>query len=406
MSENYAISLKRSTALLAALSFMAMLTVVNFASFFSNKISAATLTERSLTLSSTLPGTEAVGAQGDPTNGADAIHTIKFKKSNTSVQSIWLQYCDDPLNTVCTAPDGDLDISNATITSSALGAITPGTTTANTVEFSFAANTATTEIDIVLTGVHNPHTLGTFFVRISTHSDNDPDGATDLVDDGNVASAITQGIEITARVKETLGFSTGLVDNNGVDAVGTACDPITTGNAITIGDPIENALALNDMYYNYTAFRTYTNAMHGMDITYEGDTLTSGTNDIDAATAAVAFAAGTEQFGLAVDGGAGTINNHPINSISAGSGDFTNVDTSTEFDGDAAGELGIEADYANGDQSTNIFKFVTGGPQVLASSTGYVDCVTVPVRYAANIGPLTAPGVYTTTIVYTAVPKY
>lgn len=399
---NYAISLKRTSLLLAALAFTALLLVVNFASFFSTA-DAAQLTARSLNLSSTLVGTETTGLQGSETNGSDAIYTITFTKTANAVQSIQLEFCDDPLDT-CVAPT-DIDVSTATIGGTLTSAGAAGTNNANHRGWSFASNTATSTT-ITLTGVENPSVTGTFFVRITTHSGAVPSGG-NQVDYGNVASSITTGIEITARVKETLGFSTtGEMDTTHIPAPGSACDPLTGDGAITIGDPTENALALDTMYHNYSAFRTYTNALTGMAVKYEAETLTSGSNNINAAGGTdVAFAVGTEQFGLGVDDAAGTEVAHPINSLSGGTGNFLNANVAADFSGDA-GELTIDPDYDEGNQTANKFAFVASSQQDIATSSGYVNCVTVPVRYAANISPLTAPGVYTTTVVYTAVPQY
>ncbi len=408
MSETHTISLKRTSTLLAALLFMAMLTVANFSAWFSAKAGAAQLTSRSLTLSSTLAGDVGTTTPaGSETNGAAAVHTFTFDKSDTAVLGIQLQYCTDPLSDPCVQPTG-IDASAAVITSTALGAISAsGTNNAFNRGFSFASNTAEEDIDIVLTGVVNPTVVGTFFVRIATYSAaGTPFLVGNLVDEGNVASAITEGIYITARVKETLGFSTtGAVavgGGNGIVAPDATCEPLTGLGVITLGDPTENVLDLTNVYDNYSAFRVYTNALSGISITYEGETLeSSGGNDINPRGAtAGAIAPGNEWFGLAVDGTVGGQDNVAINSMTA-LGDFTNANIAADWGADP-GELEIGAQYAGG----GTYAFVAGTPTPIASSTGYVNCTTVPVKYAAAIEPLTAPGVYTTTVVYTAVPTY
>lgn len=95
MSDNYAISLKRSMAVVGLIAFTAVLVLSNFASIFSERAGAAQLESRSLTLSSTLPGTETEGDPGDPTNGSAATHTFDFTKSvdSNAADRISFQYC-------------------------------------------------------------------------------------------------------------------------------------------------------------------------------------------------------------------------------------------------------------------------------------------------------------------------
>lgn len=388
MSNTHAISLKRSTALLAALTFMAMLTVVNFASFFGTA-SAAQLASRSLTLSSTMPGGHAGDSvPGSETNGAEASHTFRFTAANTAA-SFTVTYCT---NAVGTCVPASVDLTNATTTD---GSFADSATNAGTwtVAVVVGAN------EFTLDDVVNPTAVGTFFVRIATAGG----------DDGTVASAITEGIDITARVAETLGFST-TGSFAGVGAPGSNCAPVSGSGAISIGDPTEQALSISTTFENYSVFRIYTNAASGVNVTYEGATLTKGPDNIDAiggAAAAVNVAGGTEQFGLAVNGAAQSAT-LAINSLS-GTVDASNVNVTGDF-GTNPGELNIAAAYAGGagDITTGTpgFAFVADTPTIIASSTNYVECVTVPVRYIANITPMTAAGTYTTTIVYSAVPTY
>ncbi len=415
---NYAISLKRSTALLAALSFTALLLVVNFASFFSTA-QAAQVTNRSLTLSSTLAGDVADGDPGSETNGAEADHTFAFTTATTTpVQSILLRYCQEAIGP-CTAV-ADMDATNVT-----LGGVAVlnndweiGAASANTVRLvnTDAAQNIAGNVSFTIVGVKNPETLGTFFVRISTHSDDDPDTADwdDLVDDGTVASSITEGIYITTRVAETLGFST-TGDFGEVDDPGASCSPLEGSGAITLGDPDEQTLSLLQAYDNYSAFRLYTNAASGVVVQYEGDTLRKGNDplndpDINPIGTGVESSPGTEQFGLAIDtvsGGEGVA--APVMVASSDSPlQFQYVDTATNLG--ANGALTPAAGYANGSGALTAggaqFSFAANTPTTIASTAGYTECKTVAVRYVANISPTTTSGTYSTTIVYSAVPTY
>lgn len=419
MSDNYAISLKRSTALVAAITFLLLLVLGNFTSIFSAKVGAAQFEERSLTLNSSLPGTEAVGSAGDPTNGASTTHTFKFKvPSTTALQAIRFEYCTTAIGT-CTAPT-NLDVDTPTIVTQTInGGAWPsnnwatGTSTANRINLT---NTTTTpassghEAVFAFSGLRNPDDLGPFFVRITTYSDS----FTTVVDEGTVASAITEGIEITSRVAETLGFST-TGSFAGVGDPGSNCAALTGSGAITLGDPVEQTLSITAAYDNYSAFRLYTNAANGVNVQYEGDTLrrtaSSEIQEIDGVvnSGTVNSDVGKEQFGLGVDTAIG--GTADVDSTSRENMNMTYVDDSTDFADANNGVLTIAAGYdaANGtitDGGTAEFLFAKDTPTTIASSNSFTNCKTAAVRYIANISPLTPAGTYRTTIVYSAVPTY
>lgn len=413
---DYAISLKRTSTLLAALTFTALLLVVNFAAFFSTA-GAAQLTSRSLTLSSTLSGTETGDSvAGSPTNGSDAEHRFRFT-SASGFSSVTFQYCTTALGT-CNAPSG---LSLAGVSVEAGGGSASAASNTLTWVITEAAGGAK---DVTFGGITNPTyeaspanpDTNTFFVRIVTHNNATPDPGNTDVDEGTVASAITQGIEITARVAETLGFSTTGTFASVTDPT-TACNALTGSGAITLGNPAqENTLELGTAYDNYSAFRIYTNSANGVAVQYHGDTLThsNGVSDIDEiGGTAVVSAPGSEQFGLAIDTTAGGVNNVPANSVVGGTLDMTHVTNAAGLAAD--GPLTPATEYANGDGLINttpdaLFAFEPNTPTTIASTDalqgGYTECKTVAVRYLANISPTTTSGTYTTTIVYSAVPTY
>src|SRR5690606_29268043 len=173
----------------------------------------------SLTLSSTMPGTED-GDQvaGSATNGAEATWTFTFTTASAGAEVFNFLVCDDPISSTCTMPAGldvdslTLDAGNSTVAGSVLA-----TAGGDPNDFVFTAGSAvgaSSTVTLVFENIQNPNVIPAFFVRITT----------DAGDDGVVASAITTGIEITARVKETLGFSTGAVPSAGVGAAGGSCD--------------------------------------------------------------------------------------------------------------------------------------------------------------------------------------
>lgn len=125
-------------------------------------------------------------------------------------------------------------------------------------------------------------------------------------------------------------------------------------------------------------------------------------------------APGTEQFGLAINTAVGGNGAVAVNSRS-GTLDMANVDDAVALADN--GELIVDDEYDAGDGTINgtftaEFAFLTDeDPELrvsdeIASTDGYTECKTVPVRYLANISPTTTSGTYTTTIVYSAVPTY
>jgi hypothetical protein len=399
---NYAISLKRSTALAAALAFMAVLSVANFSSLLGGTAGAAQLQSRNLSLNSTLRGSQTTGASLSETNGSSTRHTFTFTApTGGPVRSMQFDYCTTAIGT-CTAPTGLVvnagsSISTQTLEGSTvtnLYTINVGGSTASRLRITNATGntvvaTTTDTFVIAFDTITNPTNVGTFFVRINTYSDA---AWVTSVDDGVVASSITEGIVITSRVVEALGFSV-TADDAGVPAEGASCAPLTGSGAITLGNTPEGALSITQAYDEFSAFRLYTNSTNGTIVQYEGSTLTKGTDDINAIGAtAVSSTVATEQFGLAVD---------------ANGGIFT--DDTGGFGG--AGQLTLNAQYDGGDGTitsggTATFAFVADTKTTIATASQFVTCDTATVRYIGNISPVTPAGIYTTTIVYFAVPTF
>ncbi|MFZ1323790.1 MAG: hypothetical protein WAQ57_01355 [Candidatus Saccharimonadales bacterium] len=400
---DYAISLKRTSLLLAALAFTAALLFSNLGIFGLQKVDAANITVRSVTMSSPLVGSSTAGVANSETNGADVTHSFTFDPATSGlVRAIEFEYCTAAAG-ACTGPTGlDVDTTPAILAQtnegvpfSNLYSLSVGLSSNNVATFTNATGNSLTAgsggtIVFNFDDVTNPTSAGTFFVRITTFSDAT---ATVAVDDGIVAGSITTGIAITTKVSETLGFST-TADDAGDPAETAACVPLTGSGALAIGDA-NNTLSIATTYDEFSAFRLYTNAGNGAVVSYRGSTLTKAplADDITAiGAAAVSSAPGTEQFGLAVDPNGGI---------------FT--DDTGGFGG--ANQLALVAAYNDGDGTitsggTASFAFVANALTTIASSTAPISCDTGAIRYIANISPLTAAGTYTTTVVYYGVPTF
>jgi len=401
---DYAISLKRSSLLLAALAFTAALLFTNVGIFGLQKADAANFTVRSLNMLSPIAGN--IGSTtpaNSETNGVDTTHTFAFDNATAgTVLSMRFEYCTTAAG-ACVAPTNIEVETGTTITVQTHEAVTVATpftingasSTANRLDITRASGAAfgigtSGNLVFAFDDIRNTDTVGTFFVRMVAYSDA---AWTAAVDDGIVTGAITTGIAITTRVSETLGFST-TATVGGVSAETAACVPVTGSGAIALGDA-NNTLAIAQAYDAYSAFRMFTNAGNGAVVQYRGATLTKAplTDDINAiGAAALASAPGTEQFGLAIDADGGT------------------------FTGDTGGfgganQLALTTAYNDGEGTivnagTASFAFVSNTLTTIASSPGSISCDTAAVRYIANISPLTPAGTYTTTIVYYGVPTF
>jgi hypothetical protein len=389
--------LQRSTLFITALALFGAW-VVGDVAFFATQASAAQITNRKLTLTSSANGSITTGAALSGTNGAKTRHTFDFTGSGSSIGSVEFLYCTTPLpGTTCTAPTG---MDSSTVTSiggtSAAGwslgtagnaptasriRITHSAAAMNTVNFAFGTGSGgATDY------IKNPTTdNSTIFVRITTYSDT---AWTTTADQGTVANSTAQQVDITAKVQETLNFSVGTT----ITAPGTSCTSFSDNGALVLGDPVDGTLSFSQAHDAHSYFRVSTNANGGTIIYYSGDTLKNGANSIAAiGTSAVASAVGSSQFGLGIDS----------SDTQAGSGhSFTSLAATSPY-GTGNGTIT--------NAGTAQFAFSTASvtsPVQIASASGTIVCDTGSVRYLGNISTTVPPGIYTTTISYLAVPTY
>lgn len=276
----------------------------------STAFAASQITSRSIQMSSSL------------LSNPNTSYNVSFKPATSaSVQAIIVDFCDnDPLvdDTTCSLPAGFTITATPAVNnqSSVAGCNLSTFTTVGqlntdrTLELSAAspvALTAGASCGFTITTVTNPSTANhSFYARIytfdtTTHANSySPGVQTNVIDDGGVALSTSTVINITAKVMETLAFCVYNDMHGGVAGTGTCGvdDPsITIGHAsgsATIIDSSAIDTALDD-------FSLSTNAQSGAVVTLKGDTLKSGSNQINpAGAAAVAFVAGTEDFGVRV----------------------------------------------------------------------------------------------------------
>lgn len=207
--------------------------------------------------------------------------------SSGTVGSILFQFCSNSsiFGDDCTAPNG-FSASQATIISESGMAgfsIVPGMPDNEILLSRTAAPASPQANSYFFDNIVNTSDTGESYARISTYATTDASG-TDT-DDGGVAYAITNALDISAEVPQFLEFCTG------IDIVGFNC-------AATVGDSIDfGAFTPTTTSTATSEFMAATNADSGYAVTLNGTTLTSGNNTITAANGQAA-ATGVDQFGL------------------------------------------------------------------------------------------------------------
>lgn len=415
-------------------------------SFQPQSASAAQLTSRDLTISTSVSNASGVAYDLDFTMG-----------SSVAVQSMIVEFCTTPLGT-CTLPNL-MDIDTATITSQAFSeaatftkvtgpvstgaCVLAGDNTDTQVCMSRTAPSAETATakQIDLGTITNPTiSTGAFltiYARITLYSDT---SFATQVHDGTVAAGVTQQLTTTGRVQERLEFCVAALDDATYDATPPQdCGDFPTTTSVDLGvidngsiaiSPVPNTVT-NPANDSYGAAMVNTNAAGGVVIEYfpEEETVVSGSDtdqlrsfrvaptDCDASAASVTdqcfvsadgvtptlMAAGTENFGMfipciAAATASQTVDNLGDNQVAAYAGsDGTMIDATP-------------ADCEN-DESTNTrFDFddaaVAGTATTITSSNSVVDNEWLKIVFAATASATTPTGQYSVTTTYIATPTF
>lgn len=316
-------------------------------------VQAAEITDRSVSLSSSIPG--------ESTN-----YSFNFSvPSSTAIQSFEAEVCEEASGS-CAVPSG-FDASSATLVSQPSGfgdssGWSVDTTNGDLLRINNSGNTDTPDTSLAVTfgDVVNPTDANTtFYLRITTYENDDYTGE---IDTGVVATSTGVGMEVTGFVPPILTFCVG-------KEISGDCST-ATGDSIDMGTFSPNSTASDT-----SQMQAATNAGDGYVITVEGTTLTSGSNDIPELSSPTTSQTGTSQFGINLrDNGSPNVGEEP-----SGSGD-----------GDYVSPYGT------------VDEFVYNSGDTIASATGPTDTNTYTVSYITNIAPFQAAGNYSTTLTYIA----
>ena len=340
----------------AALVFFISLLAVQLSGIF---VSADVLLNRSVSISSSFPSEVVNHTYGLQTVNAD------------SVQSMQFLYCSNSplIDEVCTAPTG-LNVASAVLAGQfgITGFSVSGASNANTIVMNRAPSVEPPTASIYsFDNVTNPSGSNqVVYVRIVVTTGIDATGT--LVDDGAVAFVTEEPFDINAYVPPYLTFCAAVtVALDCSSSEGFLADFGEFNSDISTAVTSQMSVATNDGT-GYNAFIT-------------GQTMTSGTNIIPALAAQTTSIPGTSQFG---------INLRANSSPSVGS--------NPELGPVASGVP--DANY----NTPNQFRFVNGERVASAPiSTGFNRYT---ISYLVNVAADQAPGLYATTLTYTAVASF
>ncbi len=376
-----------------------------------DRVDAAQVSSRSIRMESSEPDLE-------------TSYDINFTVPSGTVQSFRVEFCNnDPLpgqNCTFTGVGNDVpQVDGNAGTAAALNgsptfggqavSMTAPSVGNNYLDFTLAASVAAADTAFAVTvdNIDNPdnttesalsNILGrtednnTFFARIYTFSSATPTAYNQSTppvgnNDGGVALSTANQLTLTARVQEVLYFCVGDTDagtnSDCTDITGTTVDLGVLDSSAVNKSSAEGATGDQN---GYVMVRT--NAASGVDIDYFGADLDSGTATITGRATEGAVVAGTEEWGMEVDGGA----------VDATNGTTTN--------------LVLDADFDTNDQ------YFWGAPTAaapedLASSTAgatsadrVVDDELLILDFAASVDATTPTGLYETVITFVATPTF
>lgn len=170
-------------------------------------VNAATVTERSIQLSSTSKAAPGV------------TYKVSFKPVAPSADAFVIDFCSDTpiVGQPCTAPT-DMSVAAASSATSGFTDVAPVTngTGHQTLRVVAASSmTAGNAVTVDIAGITNPSVAGPIYARILTYSSEtdaegyeseDPDNVGDHLDEGGVAMAITDTVGVSGAVLESMVF--------------------------------------------------------------------------------------------------------------------------------------------------------------------------------------------------------
>ncbi len=306
--------------------------------------------------------------------GAVSSHEVAMGYTSvTNVGSIEIEYCtNSPFpGQPCTAPVG-FDATGSTLSSES-GEVgfskDVGNSTATRVVLTRASVPVTVVNPVLsrylLTNMQNPTSAGTVYVRLSTYASIDATGP--FTDEGGIAISYTEPVTVSTFVPPVLLFCVAV-------SIPTNDCSSASGDGVDFGDFTTTSTSAGSVQ-----MLAATNGIGGYTITSTGTTMTSGNNVIPAIAPRGPSQIGQSQFGL-------NLRNNATPNIGA---DTTGAGTGVP-----------DPDY----NVPNQFFFSDG--DVIARSPLSTRINKFTASYIVNINDNQSPGVYATTITFTALAAF
>lgn len=299
-------------------------------------------------------------------------HSFDFETVGTStIGSIGFLYCtNSPLHEdPCVAPVG-LDVDQATISAQIgiNGFVMSGSSTVNNLVITrIPAVNPATSASFSFSNITNPSTVNEIvYVRISVFDSSNGTGS--LVDRGSVVFVVDDRFDISAFVPPYMTFCVGVTV--ALDCSATASAFLNLGEFSRLTSSVGT-----------TQFSVATNDGDGYNVFLTGQTMTAGNNIIPALTTQSPSNTGTSQFGI---------------NLRANSSPFVGADPDNGI---------VSSGQPDPAYNTpNLYRFVNGD-RVAGSSlaTGFNRYT---VSYIVNVSNEQAPGIYASTLTYTAIASF
>ena len=336
-----------------------VLTLIVFVVFFTGQASAVVrFTNRSLYINSAVPG-------------ATTSYTVSFQYTTpTSIGSLKLQACLDPIPYDPCVPPTGINLSNADLASQ-VGETGYSISSASSNQLILSRTPSVvvpdTQSTYVFNNIVNPtDTSQSFSIRLSDYASTDASGS--IVDLGSILSEITNSITIQSQVPPMLIFCTG-------QQVSADCTTTTGNNYQNLGnlDPSQTLTTESQMAAG-------TNASSGYVITVNGNPMESGNYVINPLATPTASKPGTNQFGINL-----VANTNPT------------VGSDPEyFDTGSA--------VANNYDQPNLYTYNDGDAVAGAPHVSLISRYTI--SYIVNSSTDLHPGIYSTTLTYICTGKF
>lgn len=314
--------------------------------------------ERSLFVASNVPG-------------ATTDYTVSFKFATlTSVGSIGMRFCIDPIPYMPCDPPAGLDVSGAVLSDqTGETGFTLNTVSSNELLLSrVTPQVVTNQLNTyVLSGIVNPtYTDHSYSIRLTNYASTDGSGTT--IDVGSVLTKMLEGVQFETQVPPMLVFCLG--QQVAPDCTSTSGVNFTDMGTITAANTLT---ATSQMAVG-------TNASSGFVVTVNGGSMAAGTNVIDAPANPTSSLPGNNQFGL---------------NLVANSGLGIGHDPDGPW---------LNAWPENNYGQPNMFMYKDG--DVVASSPNVSLMRRFTVSYIVNANRALPAGVYNTTLTYIATGRF